>query len=96
VRSQCLQTEIWLCESYKQCAPGLVPRLDAGEPLPGDDGGTDGPDAGADASPAPPRRSSSGCALAAGSPGGYAPLAGALLALLAITGRCRYRAMRRR
>ena len=60
VKSRCVQTEMWLCENYQQCAPGLMPTVDAGGG-PADAGAPDARDG--SVKPAPPRESS-GCALA--------------------------------
>ena len=75
VKSQCLRTEQWLCESYQQCAPG--PTNDAGPDAPG----TDARDAGA-STPAP--RKSSGCALGGNDPGGAASTLVLVLAVAAL------------
>jgi MYXO-CTERM domain-containing protein len=87
VKSKCVQTEIWLCESYQQCAPGLSPRLDGGAPpdpgAPPDaapEAGTPRPEAGTFP---PARRDSSGCSFTAAT---STPAPGSLLALLALLG----------
>lgn len=100
VRSQCLQTELWLCESYGKCAPGVTPRMDAAEPGPVEDAGAKdavaegGP---VDASPAP-RRKSSGCSLSSDAHGSPAAASVVMLGLLALAGAVarRYRAIKRR